>query len=729
MSLCRKCQAIPDTRICSGEHRVVVRHDSASIQKSVEDRCYICARVWNSLSEEQKAVCKRPTFEGIVYKMYTRDQSYGGSNAHSRPILAQLLCQPAKDDLYDCDDYNEVGGWWRNEAGAFAALNPSIFPVHEVVELSDSTNDSSSWSVVSTWIERCRSEHKTCSESYKTDWVPTRLVDVSQFEQGYVCVVTTSGLPQPRGHPYLALSHCWGKKRFLVFNEETKAKFESGVAISSLAQNFQDAIFTTHRLGYRYIWIDSLCIMQGSRKDWAEQAPLMNKVYKNAVLTLGAMASAEAEGGFFRSRDPDKIRPCPFRVNTESEGILDCLVVKSDFWETEVLHAPLSKRAWVVQERLLAPRSLYFGQSQLYWECQEAFACEVFPDGVPLAFVSEIADIEAVDVVPVKAFLRTAGALVNPTTDQEDAKLHETDLDRFYESPYQVWNEILHSYVRCGLTKPEDKFVAISGVVKDFADVVGDEYLAGLWRKNLIDGLLWHVQEEELTGLYVPATRVEPYRAPSWSWASVDSPHVRVQSRAHLTYDDSGYAAIDEVNLVPRNEEEKEEEEGGGGGGAPGPPAGELSHACLRARGYLIRTRRPPVRDRNALGSFGQFYPDTEALEGDVFFCWPLRERINDGDVSGNYLMGLVLGTHPEAAGEEEEGEQDADAATNRKRTSCDRCSGQRVFTRVGTFEIDHGDPLQYLSMKKPGNWADWGEEKDHLWFPEDAQPYEFIVV
>ncbi|KAG6366495.1 hypothetical protein INS49_000672 [Diaporthe citri] len=65
-----------------------------------------------------------------------------------------------------------------------------------------------------------------------------------------------------------------------------------------------------------------------------------------------------------------------------------------------------------------------------------------------------------------------------------------------YETVYQVWADVLESYLRCALTNPDDKFVAISGVVKDFARAIDDEYLAGLWRRNFVNGLLWTARPE-----------------------------------------------------------------------------------------------------------------------------------------------------------------------------------------------------------------------------------------
>lgn len=125
MAFCQKCQLIPDILIARGQDRtVVVHHDSASLQAAVTERCYICLRVWESLSEEQKSVASSSAFEGIRYNLsLSLDYSEPGSSEESS-FIAELKCNHG-DDLYDCDDYNEVGGWWRLEMGQFTMLNPS----------------------------------------------------------------------------------------------------------------------------------------------------------------------------------------------------------------------------------------------------------------------------------------------------------------------------------------------------------------------------------------------------------------------------------------------------------------------------------------------------------------------------------------------------------------------------------------------------------------------------
>lgn len=523
--------------------------------------------------------------------------------------------------------------------------------------------------------------------------MPTRLVDISGYEKGYVRIVNSSSLPKDSGDLYLALSHCWGRKPFLVMQEDNREEFERCVLISSLAPNFQDAIFMTQQLGFRYVWIDSLCIIQGSKEDWDNEAPTMNKVYRNAFLTLGAMASPHGYGGLFRNRDPELTSPCPFKLRTEEAGDIECLLVKSDLWESQVRQAPLSQRAWVVQERILAPRSLYFGQSQLLWECRQQHACELFPDGIPHVFIADIKEPQAVDVVSVKAFEATLRRLVNAALVDHHSDEDGADWEpRQYESPYEVWNDILESYAKCALTNPDDKLVAISGVVKDFASVIDDEYVAGLWRKNMINGLLWVAKDEISPEASTPSVRPEVYRAPSWSWASIDAPGTKAQAAERNLYGD--YAQVMDIHVEPRADD----------------PTAAVRHACLHLHGYLIKTRHSP--QSNQWPCFGTFVPDMEELSGEEFFCLPLREQIIDGVP---YLRGVVLAP--------------CQAENETMSPCCDKCSGKDLYVRVGAFDIENGDPLKYLGMRKPTDWDDWGDESDHLWFSHDTPQSDFVII
>lgn len=198
-------------------------------------------------------------------------------------------------------------------------------------------------------------------------------------------VVSTAGTLSSIYTSYLALSHCWGRKEFLTLNPTNEKTFKVGMDQSQLAPNFRDAIHATRCLGFRYLWVDSLCILQGCREDWQREAPLMNKVYRNAVLTLAVADSADAYGGLFRKRNPALVVPYKTAVPlidketgklTQREAYIDA--GWSD-WGEQVARATLNTRAWVLQERVLSLCTLYFVKTQLFWECKSLEASETFP--------------------------------------------------------------------------------------------------------------------------------------------------------------------------------------------------------------------------------------------------------------------------------------------------------------------------------------------------------------
>lgn len=133
------------------------------------------------------------------------------------------------------------------------------------------------------------------------------------------------------------------------------------------------------------------------------------------------------------------------------------------------------------------------GRSQVYWECYDVRACEAYSDGIPSVIQNWA------DKVPPDE-LRTDIHYSRSTIGRPD------------------WGNILRDYTSRKLTKPEDKLVAISGVVKIIQARTGDEYFAGLWRKDFVTQLLWEKSFQQHTSL----VSAKEYRAPSWSWASVD---------------------------------------------------------------------------------------------------------------------------------------------------------------------------------------------------------------
>ena len=316
----------------------------------------------------------------------------------------------------------------------------------------------------------------------------------------------------PASLSYLTLSHCWGSTTFLCLNRSTIRDFQTGVPVSLLPQTFRDAILIARRLRVQYLWIDSLCIMQDKDdlSDWLNEAGQMHKVYSNAILNISATGAPNSTKGLFAHRNPETLIP------PEVELFLDGLqpskestkhrLARTAFWETELAQAPLIKRAWVLQERLLAPRVLHFGQNELLWECCEMEASETYPKGLlPALAMGTSPHFKRLDPLVEGRRLRQYG-------------LQEMD-PRFFGQ--ELWKRVVENYSACLLTNGGDKLIALSGIAKRMSRIVGDEYVVGMWKFCLESQLLWWAQHRRQAN-HEPSVRSAEYRAPSFTWASVD---------------------------------------------------------------------------------------------------------------------------------------------------------------------------------------------------------------
>jgi hypothetical protein len=169
---------------------------------------------------------------------------------------------------------------------------------------------------------------------------------------------------------------------------------------------------------------------------------------------------------------------------------------------TLLLDGPLLKRGWVVQERILAPRTLHFGTNQLFWECRHHQACETYPGGLPDTMYTLKSNLVAFDTLH-----KTIGK--KPPEDVENML---ADINAF-------WGKAVTGFSYCQLTKPEDKLVAISGLARKIQERHSQlDFVAGMLRQSLCVELLWEVMRYTYTK---DSRRPIAFRAPSWSWASV----------------------------------------------------------------------------------------------------------------------------------------------------------------------------------------------------------------
>jgi hypothetical protein len=390
------------------------------------------------------------------------------------------------------------------------------------------------WRQVFQWIHECE-HHDICSRRSATEngeWYPTRLLDLDAFPSDPSQVkLVISAETKLEGH-YMTLSHCWGLDRVFTLTAENQDALMKSIALDQLPKTFVDAIKATRKLGVRYLWIDSLCITQSgkrSKEDWEHESSLMHEVYNRGWCNIAATAASGPTVGLFFDRP--KV-PAPSRVTVEWNGDHDDLrwkqfhgqyaIIDANILASQVTLSPLMQRAWVFQERILAPRVLHFAADQIFWECGTFQASENYPAGLP-ELSQTILDR---DFRPAtRKLLWTLAPRAHPRFIDLERPEPPTLDDRVahYYAHHGMWNTMVEDYMRCKLTKEEDKLVAIGGVAHFWSHMsIKKDYRAGIWLNELPEALLWY-PEPRPDSIY-SSFRPKTYRAPSWCWASFEGP-------------------------------------------------------------------------------------------------------------------------------------------------------------------------------------------------------------
>jgi len=446
----------------------------------------------------------RKRAQTLLFNMYRPDYAWQADKSMARPLCQIIYGTNLTTDLYPEADISEFWGalhlWteeelkkWYDQRSCAYTLTSTLGPPAEPT-LCSSTDHPHIIEIATWWLRRCLGEHQACSaagEQADDADSPARLLYVGTApEHKDVKLVTNN----QKTLEYFTLSYCWGKKEFPSLTEAALPAFLNRIDIESLPATLQHAIKVTQLLGYSYLWIDALCIIQDSKADWLAESVKMGSIYRKSALTIAALGAADSYQGLFRSRNPLCYRDLPLSnskfVYSHRAGNVDPGFTR----EFEVIGpaaSPLQTRAWCVQEQLSAPRTLFFGASGVFWQCLE---CEA-DEGYPLGTKSKAPNLKK---------------LVSSCLSSGDFNVRKT------------WRAIRERYTGCKLTYASDKLVAISGIARLLAKASGFEYVAGMWNKDLWHDLLWHSKGSRWRDNN-SLQRLEN-GCPTFSWASVAHP-------------------------------------------------------------------------------------------------------------------------------------------------------------------------------------------------------------
>ncbi|RWA13206.1 hypothetical protein EKO27_g1898 [Xylaria grammica] len=470
--------------------------DSLSNLKKSAETCRFCTMRWNASSHlHPKAREVRFDRAGSVIKMNESDPpvfSICRTNYSGAPGSVQIGL-PVVFDAGNAAHFQLINCWLTecdSKHGAYKCTSP---PTGEAPLPAINTNEDNLELAIL---------HKT--QSRKAFKLPTRLIDVGDINSPTCHLYETQPGDKSENFRYFALSHRWGiwtpERPHFYSTVENKEALMKEIDVARLPGTFRDAVITTRALGVRYLWIDSICIIQGVGGDFGSESKRMEDVFSAAYCVLAATCASGQWDGFLTSRPPREY--VTFRPGSDSSFYV-CQYI--DDFNQEVLEGDMNKRGWVLQERALARRTIYFAGNQTYFECGAGVRCETL----------------------TKMDNRLAAFLGDPNFPQVAILSHHSERGTSRSEKILYYQDLYKKYSRLEFSRWEDRAVAMEGLEQRLSrafesrgkfGILADK-LKATNRSFLHRSLLWHrgTDQSSLTKIIFPPDR---QKAPSWSWMS-----------------------------------------------------------------------------------------------------------------------------------------------------------------------------------------------------------------
>lgn len=451
--------------------------------------------------------------------------------------------------FHTLDSFVSAGKRPLSEAETLLAANIKGYlddPIRSLVHtrpINPEPDSRNTFVLVRRWLADCRKNHPDCptiSEYFMPEILVKISAATSQDEEHQVALEFPAD-SKSLTRAYVALSYCWGGDQIHKTTRSQIAAADFGLDWTALPASIQDAVKVTANLGFEYLWVDSLCIIQDDPVQKARQMAQMCEVYENAALTIRACKAKRAVDGFLHPTNLEDVLDMAVKLSyrmilppdldtldvptefsyqdlinyltwslddksAESEELTGfiyvCCVQKhplpddDNVWSRKSIRyqiEPIELRAWTLQERYLSARSLDFCKRQIIWRCPTGSKCHPPTDGWKLLMGGR--ELETIHVI---------GGMTpsNP--------------------PWEIWDHfywLVQEYTGRELSVSRDRILAISGIAEKFRSLLRDKYVAGLWRQSLPYTLLWSVKHRPWRQR---EHRPTEYQGPSWSWTAVN---------------------------------------------------------------------------------------------------------------------------------------------------------------------------------------------------------------
>lgn len=355
------------------------------------------------------------------------------------------------------------------------------------------------------WIHHCDKSHSLCT-TFACEVLPKRVLDV-RADEANDTIRLVEGVDRRRG--YAALSYCWGGIKPPMTTLLNRKGRESSISMSELPVIYRDAITLARALDITHLWIDALCIVQDDPQEYGQEASRMGQIFRNAYLVLLAAVSENLNQGFLHNRE----RHLWHDISQRNDNASVCREIREAIvhWmynKNACDDLPVSQRGWCYQERLMARRCLIFTDIEAVWECRQA--CEAESMSPRPGYVSGYKS----QMLPV---------LLSHPISVDPRNRHFAS----FNDAYSYWMKSVDDYSRRSFSFVTDRLLALTALANVAHAATGSEYLAGLWRDDLLRQLLW----TPLPIADPPNLPFKEYIAPPWSWASCSRPGLATQPR------------------------------------------------------------------------------------------------------------------------------------------------------------------------------------------------------
>ncbi|KAH8714067.1 heterokaryon incompatibility protein-domain-containing protein [Phaeosphaeriaceae sp. PMI808] len=369
------------------------------------------------------------------------------------------------------------------------------------------------------WLELCRKEHgnqcNTLEGTFEYSTPPPQPIDLLVIDLVNMCICL-----MPQGAEYTALSYCWpAKAYFILLKNNRDVLFEHQALLermSELPGTVQDAIKCAQELPFRYLWIDSLCIIQDDDDHKLKHLRQMDRVYSCASITL-VSAYPVARG----SSDPCSGLPGFNKHDQSRKRVFRCvkglrMAVASPYVDEYLLGTRWDTRCWTFQERLLSCRLLYFTPIQVYFQC----SCSVFCEDTICEDIS------------TKAYV-SPGHTVSNSKSRHMASETEGNWGRWElnRKPLEGLSNVctsyelaLSNYTYREVSYSSDILNAFEGIKVVLSDAMQSDFWQGIPERILAQALCWQLRGSfsRRRNRPIGGPPSEPL-FPSWTWAGWES--------------------------------------------------------------------------------------------------------------------------------------------------------------------------------------------------------------